>query len=359
MDLSTLSQAIFQRASQQEVLFITKHLAVMIKAGITLTEALQVLSDQSQSRTLRTVLNRVKEDVENGKKLSQALAKHPQIFNPFYTTLIEVSEQSGTLDENLAFLAEQLAKSNALRKKVQSALLYPTLVIVSTLVMGGFISFYILPQLITFFESFNTALPLPTQILLWIAQGLKNYGVVGLITLAIGYALFLLALGQPQFKLAWHRIKLHIPVLGKFFQAAELALFSRNLGILLASGVPVVTSLETTAHTLSNAQYQRHVLALKSSLSKGSQIGAALKQSQFKEFPLLVSRMITVGEKTGKLDETMLYLADFYEDEIDSLAKNLSTLLEPILLLGIGLVVGFVAVAIISPIYELTSSLQR
>jgi type IV pilus assembly protein PilC len=349
----------FERISSQELLFITKHLAVMIKAGIPLTEALGVLGDQAHTSTTRKVILHVKKDVENGTSLSKSLARHPHIFNPFFTTLIEVSEESGTLEENLEFLSVQLAKSNSLRTKIQSALLYPGLVITSTLVMGGFISLFILPQLITFFESFNTQLPLPTRILLAIANFSKNYGVATIVGMLVGGLFFLALVQTPKLKIWWHRLLLHLPILGKFIAAAQLALFARNLGILMGSGVPVLLALKTTAHTLSNVQFQSHVLTLHDQLASGTHLAEALKKAKYREFPTLVASMINVGEKTGKLDETLLYLADFYEEEIDTMAKNLSTLLEPTLLLTIGLVVGFVAIAIISPIYELTSSLQR
>jgi type IV pilus assembly protein PilC len=350
---------LFIHVSGQELLFFTKHLSTMIKAGIPLEEALQILYEQTDSGSLRYVAKDVHTQVLNGQKFSTALAAHPKVFDSLYCQLIAVSETAGTLEENLNFLAVQLGKSQALQKKIKGALLYPTVVFVATFGMGGFISFYILPQLVGFFDSFETTLPLSTRILLAFANLMKDHGLALLFAAALMVVLFQLAIRTPLVKPHWHSLMLRLPVFGKLIRYGQLARFSRNLGMLLASGVPITKSLETTAATLNNYGYQHQLVDAAARLQKGTQLGVVLSEKNTLEYPLLVSRMIAVGERTGKLDETLLYLADFYEEEIDSLSKNLSTLLEPLLLLTVGVVVGFVAIAIISPIYELTGSLRR
>lgn len=359
MSLFTAQINIFNRVSFLEKLLFTKHLAVMMKAGIPISEAISTLLDQTKSKGFKKILSEVVADVKNGQSLTKTFKKHPKVFDEFYISLIEVGEESGALEKNLEFLAKQLAKDYSLRQKIQGAMLYPGIVFFATTVMGGFISFFILPQLVDFFAAFNTTLPITTRILLFFANLMKNYGIIiitGLILSGLtGYWL----IGLPKVKPKWHSLMLKFPLFGTLIAYGQLAHFSRNLGVLLSSGVPVIRSLETTSSTLSNLKFRNDLLEVTRALTKGKNIGQALEQKKYNEYPPIVSKMINVGEKTGKLDETLLYLGDFYEDEIDNISKNLSTTLEPILLLIIGLVVGFVAIAIISPIYELTGSIGR
>lgn len=351
--------AIFNRVSDQEKLFFTKRLSVMMKAGIPLSEALTTLSDQTKSPAFKKIILDLEHEVQNGQPLNKALKKYPEVFDVLYTGLIGLSEESGTLDENLIFLSEQIAKNFNLKNKIKSALLYPGLIISVTIILGGFISIFILPKLTDFFSAFNIKLPLSTQILLWFANLMKNYGFLifgGIFILALIVA----ALAQlPPIKFFWHKIQLRLLFFGKIIQYGQLARFSRNLGMLIKSGVPISQALDVTAGTLSNLKYRSDLLEIKHSLAKGKEIGITMAGRNFFEYPALVSRMIAVGEKTGKLDETLLYLADYFEEEIDNIMKNLTTILEPILLVFIGLVVGFVALAIISPIYDLTGSIGQ
>lgn len=355
----TAQLALFSRVKFLEKLLFTKHLATMVKAGIPIDEALATLVDHTKSIRFREVLVSVLKDVENGQSLAKSFLRYPKIFDHFYVSLIGVGEESGTLEENLDFLAKQLAKDLALRKKVQGAMLYPGVVFAAATIMGGFISLFILPKLVDFFEAFEIELPLTTRILLFVANTMKDYGVLIFSGFFLGLLLIYGVLHLPQVKPWWHRVMLKLPLFGGLLAYAQLARFSRNLGILLTSGVPVQKSLEVTAETLSNLKFKTDLLAVTSELTRGKDIGDALDVAKYREYPLLVSKMISVGEKTGKLDETLVYLGDFYEDEIDNISKNLTTVLEPILLLSIGLVVGFLALAIISPIYELTGTIRK
>lgn len=331
----------------------------MIKAGIPIAEALSTLALQTKSEKFKKILNSILSDVENGQSLAKALSKFPKIFDNFYVSLIEVSEASGTLDENLDFISKQLAKNYSLKKKIQTAMLYPTIIFVAVTVMGSFIALFVLPQLVNFFESFEIDLPLATKILLFVANIFKNFGffiVFGFIGLV---SLIKLIISSSVVKPLWHALILNLPLMGNFIKDSELAQFSRNLGVLIKSGVPVAKAIEITAETLSNLKFKNDLLKIGRSLVQGSNISTAMDNKNFNEFPSLVYKMIEVGEKTGKLDESLLYLGDYYEEEIDNFSKNLTTVLEPIMLVVIGLVVGFVALAIITPIYQLTGSIRR
>lgn len=350
---------IFSKVSHQEILLFTKHLDTMMKAGVPIAEAFDTLISQTKSDYFRNILSAIIKDIENGQSLSKALSKHPKAFNDFYLSMIGVGEESGTLEENLEFLSKQLAKDYNLRKKIKAAMIYPALVVSATFIMGGFIAFYILPKLVDFFEAFEIDLPIATKILLVIAHIVKDYGVYIIVSFVILIIITRLFTRLPKIRPKWHAILLKVPVMGNLITYSQLARFSRNLGTLVKSGVPITKSLDITANTLSNLKFRNDLLEVAKSLTRGKSIGETLDKNKYPEYPPLVSKMISVGEKVGKLDETTLYLGDFYEEEIENLSKNLSSIIEPILLLVIGLAVGFVAIAIISPIYELTGSIRR
>lgn len=349
---------LFSRIKFVDKLMFTKHLATMIKAGIPIDEALETLSEHG-SASFRNVIAQLTDDVNNGKSLSESMRRHPSVFDQMYVSLIEISEESGTLEENLVFLSEQMSKDYELRQKIKSAMLYPGLLLTVSSTVGGFIGLFVLPQLVNFFEALSVDLPLSTRMLLFVSRIMRDYGllIVALaVLLAFGFFTFT---RLPGIKPFWHRFLLKIPVIGKMNQAGQLARFSRNFGILLKSGVVVTKSLEVAIASLSNLAYQHDLTQVLNSLDKGSAIAETMSKEGFKLFPPLMTRMIRVGEQTGSLDETMIYLAGFYEDEIDSVSKNFTTLLEPVLLVSIGLMVAVIAMAIISPIYELTGSIGR
>ncbi len=347
---------IIKRVKLVEKVNFTKHLATMLNAGIPIDEAIETLVTQATNPYFKKVLQESLESIRNGQTLSEALGKHKNAFSHFYLSLIEVSEESGTLRENMDFLAEQLNKAYILKKKIQGAMLYPSLIIAASFLMGGFISLFILPQLVDFFDSFDVDLPLTTRILLGIANLMETHGILifgGIIALFIGLVLLIRI---PSIKYVWHKILLKIPVAGKIVELGQLAKLSRNLGVLLTSGVPIASSLDVTSRTLSNLIFKEIISAVKDSIEGGKTIHETLKQKNFKEIPAIFITMVKVGEKSGTLEDSLLYLGNFYEEEIDTISDNLTTIIEPILLLGIGLGVGFIALAIITPIYELTSS---
>lgn len=350
---------LFSRVSFQDKLLFTKHLHTMIKAGIPIAEALDTLVDQSRSVALKKVLSGVLSNVQNGQSLTKSLGKHPKVFDQFFISLVGIGEESGTLEDNLEFLSKQMSKDFRLRRKIKGAMMYPAIVVFTMLIMGGFISFFVLPKLVDFFESFEIELPLTTKILLFISTIMKDYGYIILAAVAVFVVLLRLITKTSKIRPIWHSFLLRIPGMGKMISYGQLSRFARNLGTLIQSGVPITKSIDITAETLSNLRFKNDLMEVSKSLTKGKNIGQTLKKNNYFEYPPLVSRMISVGEKTGKLDDTLLYLGDFYEDEVDDLSKNLSTLIEPALLIIIGLAVGFVAIAIISPIYELTGSIRR
>lgn len=347
------------RPKKIDVLLFTKHLSTMIKSGIPISEALSTLSEQTKSKTFRKIIENIHNAVENGQSLSASMKKYPKVFDGFYVNLIEVSEKSGTLEENLEFMSKELSKSYALSKRIKSAMLYPAVIFFAVTIMGGFIALFVLPQLVDFFDALEVDLPTSTKILLFVANSFKDYGIYIIITFVLFMVALRLILNSRFVKPIWHSLIIKLPFIGNFVATTQLAQFSRNLGILLKSGVPIDESIYTTAKTLSNLKYRKSLIRIAKSIEKGNGISATIDKNKISIFPPLVSKMIGVGEKAGNLDEALLYLGDFYEEEIDNITKNMTTILEPILLIVIGLVVGFVALSIITPIYELSGSIRR
>lgn len=330
----------------------------MIKSGITITEAIDILATQTKSAKFHHVLTEILKDIRNGKTLAQALRKHPKVFDQFYSSLIEVGEESGTLDNSLDYLAKQLAKAYGLHKKIQGALLYPAIVVSAMLVIGLGMSFFVLPKLVNLFSVFDVKLPITTRILLFFATLMKNHGplVTGGSIAAFLFLRFILEL--PLIKPKWHLMKLSFPIFGRLYENEQLTAFCRNLGIMLKTGLTITKSLQVQYAATENLVFKEYVKRLQKSVDSGTSIEDELSSRHYSKFSPIAVRMIGVGEKTGKLDEVLLYLGDFFEDELDDTAKNLSVVLEPILLLIIGLLVGFVAFAIITPIYQITGSIK-
>lgn len=349
----------FSRVSFVDKLLFTKHLSVMLKSGVPLADALDTLSKQTRSSALKKVIDKLLSDVRNGQSLGIALKKHPKTFDLFYISLIDIGEESGTLEGNLDYLVSHLSKTYALRKKIQGALMYPMIVLIALVIVGGGISLFVLPKLVDLFSSFKADLPVTTRILLFIANSMKNYGffiIGGLIAFGV-LIRFLIQL--PLIQPIWHKSLLRLPIAGPFIQNAQLASLTRNLGVMLKSGLPIKSALEIQYKITSNLVFKHYIAEILAAIEKGKNIADELNTGRFPYMSPIVIRMIGVGEKTGKLDEILLYLGDFFEDEVDDAAKNLSTVLEPIILLVVGLIVGFVALAIISPIYQITGSIRQ
>lgn len=353
------SVQILSRVSFIDKLLFTKHLSIMLKSGISIAEAVDTLALQTKSNKFNKDLTQVSRDIKNGQSLAKSLKKHPKIFDTVYLSLIEVGEESGTLEDSLTYLSSQLAKEYSLHKKIQGALLYPTIVLVAISVVGMGMSLFVLPKLTDLFTSLGVELPITTKILLYFANLMKNYGTLIVIGFIVVLSLFRIFITLPFIRPKWDRIILSLPILGELLQNQQLSSVCRNLGVMLKSGLPITKALSIQTVAASNYVFKDYVKSLQKSVDKGREIGIELDEGNYSKFSPIAIKMIAVGERTGKLDEVFLYLGDFFEEEVDNIAKNLSVVLEPIILLVIGVIVGFVALAIISPIYDLTGSIKR
>lgn len=343
--------------NESNLVVFTKHLGVMIKAGIPLSEALNSLEEDSTSLQQKKLIGSLRAQVEAGKSLTLALSTYPKVFDRVYLSLVTIGEESGTLDSTLKFLSDQLGKLQNLRKKIQSSLMYPALVLGLMFAVGIGLSLFVLPKLVDFFAAFDQVLPLPTRILLSFANLMKYHGITIIVSFLAFVLLFNLVIKIPPVKRKWDRFIFKLPFLGNFLRLSRMAELSRNMSVLLTSGVPLVSGLKTLIDSQPNLYISESLKILQLELGKGKSLGDTITSKHLTVFPNLFNKMVSVGEKTGKLDEMLMYMADYYEEEIENASKNLTTVLEPILLIIVGIMVGFMAIAIIGPIYQITGSI--
>lgn len=351
--------SVFMKVKTVDVMSFTKHISLMLKSGIALAEAVDIFEKQTTIHSFKLVLQSIHDDISKGKTFHEALGKYPTIFDSFYTNLIRIAEDSGSLEKNLDYLASHLKKEHDFLLKVRSALLYPTIVLSVALIVGIGLSVFVLPQLVDLFASLDVELPLSTKILLFFAEVMRDYGILLLIGLIFFVLFFRFLITTKLFRPYWHTFILSLPVFGTYLQQIELATLFRNLGTMLGAGLPISAALEAQYKSSKNEVYKSILERIKAGVRKGKAIEQILSENDSKYFPLIAIRMISVGEKTGKLDETFVYLGEYFENEVDDTSKNLSTVLEPIILLLVGIVVAFVALSIIGPIYQFTGAIKR
>jgi type IV pilus assembly protein PilC len=338
---------------EQKMLFI-KHLSLMIKSGMPINEAITILVSEHKG-LFKRILQHILASIEGGNNLTDSLAKYPRIFDKFFISMVQIGEESGSLEQSLVNLALHLRKTHELRSKIQSALLYPTIVVSAMFGLGITLAIFVLPKLTTLFASLGSDLPLTTKMLLATSNFLTHYWYVSMLSAIIFVVVILITRQVMPTKLFFHWAALHVPLIHRFGLVLNLSSMCRAMSLLLQSGVTVDKALEIVQGNLSNIFYRRDVSYFLQQIKKGESLGESMKHSP-KRFPGLVSKMIKVGEQSGNLAETFAYLADYYEEDLDSLSRNLSSILEPVLLVFIGIIVAFVAMAVISPIYNFTSN---
>lgn len=347
----------FFRVSLQEQILFAKHLAVMIRAGMSILDGLRLLKKQTRSRSLKKIIDQLVADVSNGQFLSASLERFRGIFGDFAINIIRVGEAGGILHDNLNYLAQELEKRRELRRKVLSSLLYPIIIVILTITVTGLLTLYIFPKILPVFKSLNIALPITTRILIVVVEVLLRYGLYILGGAIVAIILFLILLRVPTFRLIAHQVLLYLPLFGRISRNYNTSNFCRTLGLLLKSDVKVVEAVAITADTLGNLVFRAELKHISVQIAKGEEIAPHL-EAKSHLFPPMVAQMVALGEQTGNLSETLIYLSEFYEKEVDETTKNLSTVLEPLLMVTMGAVVGFVAISIITPIYEVTQSLR-
>jgi len=345
----------FRRSGRFHLVLTTRQLATLVKAGMPLLRALRTVADQLDPGPLRSVFSSVASDVESGVKLSEALASHPAWFPIFYVNMVRAGEVGGLLDEILKRLAELLEKQARLRERVKSALLYPAFVMVAAIGILIVLMAFVVPTFLGMFTELGSALPLPTRILVSVCDAVRTGWLAVILGLCGLGALTKVVLKTPAGRLLVDRALLAAPVSGSLLERLLIARFARTFGTLISSGVPILSALETVRATVTNLVIDRALRDVEQSLKVGESLARPMELSGV--FPPLVTRMVALGEETGQLDRMLMQVADSYEEEVDVQLAGLTQLLEPLLILMVGGVVGFIVIAMFLPLISLTKLL--
>ncbi len=339
-------------------MFFIEHLHTMIHAGLSLVESLETLGREIENKKLKLVIIEIKADIEKGKPLGEALSKHPKAFPPIYVKMIEAGETAGKLEESLKQVAVQMEKNNELVSSVRSAMIYPAVIMTAMIAIGIMMVTVVLPKLTDLFKEFDAELPFATRALIaftdFASQPINL--VIILASLAIFIFFFAYSLkNYPKFKKFIHNLNLHLPILGKVIKKINLARFSLTLSSLLKSTIPIVDAVNITGDTCGNVMYRDFLKSAAEKIKTGTPLSEILSEENTL-FPPMVTEMIMVGERTGEIDQLLEELANFYGGEVDKTMKNFATIIEPIIILLLGLAVAGIAVAVIMPMYTLVQS---
>lgn len=340
-------------------IFFTENLRVMVKAGLSVSESLNTLALQAESKAFAQVIALIREDVESGKSLSAGMRRFPRIFPPIFVNMVEIGEVSGTLDQVMSELAQQMKKDHKLRSKVKGAMTYPIVILVAMVGITVGMIVFVLPKLLEIFKEFgNVQLPLATRMLIAVSDFVQANGLLvllGFLAVVAGLIVFArTALGRGLI----HRALIAAPMIGPITKKVNLARFSRTLSGLLKTDIPVVQSLTVTADVLGNVHYRQSLLDAAEAIRKGGAISESL-ESYPKLYPPLIVQMVAVGERSGSVDTMLGEIAEFYEQQVDNVLDSLSSVIEPILILFLGSMVGGIALAVMMPMYSLTQSVSE
>ena len=341
------------KVGDRDLAVVTRQLATMIDAGLPLVQCLDILAQQQEKKIFQKALHDIRMAVEGGSTFSASLKRHPKIFSTLYTNMVEAGEAGGILDTILNRLAAYIEKAMALKKRVKTAMFYPSTIVAVAVVVVIFLLIYVIPTFEQLFEGFGATLPLPTVIVLEASRIVRAYLLVmlaGLVAAVVGLRFYY---RTPGGKLAIDRLLLRLPVFGPLIRKVAVAKFTRTLGTLVSSGVSILEGLDITARTAGNKVVEEAVLKARTTIAQGKTIAEPLQASGV--FPLMVVQMIAVGEQTGALDRMLNKIADFYDEEVDVAVAGLTSLLEPLLVIFLGVIIGGVVIAMYLPIFKLIS----
>jgi len=347
------------RISTSDQIFFIKRLSFLINANIPILESLGMILEQTRGVGFKKIITAVIEDMSNGQLLSESLGKWKGIFSSHTLHIIYFAESSGSLGENLEYIALELEKKQILRKKVLSAFIYPALVTVATFGITIFLMIYLFPKITPVFKSLRMELPLSTRIVMFTSTLIREHGflIAGLLVVVV-ISFTTLFKKNRWVKVVVHKSIFKIPVIGKIFKSYELTNITRTLGLLLKSGLTLSDALPIAVAATGNVLYKNELIILDERITRGEKMSLYLETRPFL-FPIVIPQIIAVGERSGNLPESLIYLSLFYEQEVDDFTRNLSTLIEPLLMISLGLLVGFIAISIITPIYGITQNLHK
>ena len=339
--------------SLKDIQAFTTQLAVMLKAGINIRDGIDAIADQVPNLRFQSVLRAVRSDVEGGLPLSDALAKHPKVFSKLYVNMVHASEMSGSLSKMLGRIAEHLSNQVETRRMVRGAMIYPAILGAMAIVTTVFLLVFVLPQFTKLFSGKEALLPKPTIVLMAMSAFMRNqwYIIVGILMLVIGG--LVIVLQTDQGKVGLDRVKLHVPIMKRMFRALYISRSVHTMGELLTAGVDMLGTLEITAAVSGNAVYRKMWLSVRDSVQQGDRLSTTLDEIGI--LPKNVTQMISAGEESGQLGQVLTEVAEYYQKELKGTIKAVTGMLEPIMIILMGFVVGFIAMSIILPIFKMSS----
>lgn len=346
--------SVLQRIKFVDLVNFTRQLSTMINAGLPLTESLALL-EQQVTPALQKIVTDVLQEVEAGKTLGEALAKHPKAFSSVYVSLIKAGESAGKIDEMLLRLADNLEKEREFRSKTRGAMVYPLIVVVGMIIVAGIMMIFVVPKLTDLYEDFGAELPFSTRILVAASNFVSDFWYFAIIGAILLSWMFRAWISTPVGRRIWDDFVFRIPIYGELRKKILLSDFCRTLGLLVGAGVSIVEGLNIVADIMENVVYSNSIKEVAKKVEKGISVASAI--GSYSHFPAILSQMLTVGEETGKVDEVLLKIAVYFETEAEHLVKGLTTAIEPLIMVVLGVGVGFLVISIILPIYNLTSQL--
>lgn len=351
---SPIFEKLLNRVSFDELVIATRQLATMIDSGLVLSEAVDILVSQQSNPNFRKILEGVSRDLKSGLDLASALRKYPNVFPPLYSSLVKAGEEAGNLDVILAEMANNLERDREFRSRVRGAMIYPTMILLMMLVVIGIMMFFVIPKLTSLYTQSSIELPLPTKILIGTSNFFINYWWLMLIFFVIAVIVFRKWVTTPEGKYNFDAFLLKVPLVGRIIRGTALTNFTRTFGLLTTAGVPILDSITILSEIIGNSVYRKALLETRMGVERGLTLSAQLQMVGV--FPNIISQMYRVGEETGKMDKVSFKLADYFESEADHLVKNLTVVIEPVILIVLGVGVAFLVLSIILPIYRLTTS---
>jgi type IV pilus assembly protein PilC len=341
----------------KDLAVFVRQFSVMIDAGLPLVQCLEILGSQQENKTFARILTQTRMDVEGGSSLADAMRKHPKAFDDLFTNMIAAGEAGGILDTILKRLATYIEKAVKLKSQVKGAMVYPVAVLLIAFLVIAVILWKVIPTFASMFEGLGAQLPLPTRIVITASNWFGRLVLPGAILVVAGVFVFRRYYATYGGRRAVDRMVLRLPILGVIMQKIAVARFCRTLATLISSGVPILDGLEITARTAGNAIIEDAIMAVRKAVESGLTIAQPLRESGV--FPPMVVQMIAVGEQTGALDAMLSKIADFYEEEVDQAVANLLTLMEPVMILFLGITVGGIVISMYLPLFSLISQLTR
>lgn len=341
----------------KDLVIFTRMFSTMIDAGLPLVQSLDILAKQSESKALQKIVSTIKYDVEAGSTFADSLKKHPFVFDELYANMVQAGEIGGILDTVLQRLADYMEKAMKLKKKVKGAMTYPIVIITIALVCIGVIMVFVVPTFSKMFTALGGTLPAPTRLIIAISDFVVGAGGILIVITAVGSSVGLKQLRRTDNgRYYTDQIFLRLPIMGILIRKVAVAKFTRTLGTMITSGVPILEALENTARTSGNKVVERELYMIRTAVIEGQPLAEPLSRS--KVFPPMVTSMIAIGESTGALDSMLSKIADFYDDEVDNAVTNLTAMLEPLMIVFLGGTVGFTVVAMYLPIFKMVTLIK-